>query len=157
MVNTITLRIDRRSISSVNGMLGRLGRIPDMVSSAMQQWGGILVSNMVLSAREAGLQPWGKGKLSLFKDIEWRQAKKGKVGRLFMPAHGVKLDTLPTRRVEVKRGTLLDKWVRDTNRIGRPMKTITVHRHKFIKRGYMLSRPMLNTLLKQKIKTRGTT
>ena len=157
MVEAITLRIDRKSISSVNGMLGRLGRIPDMASSAMQIWGKILERNMVMAASEAGLRHWGKGKLSLFRDIKWRQAKKGRIGRLFMPMHGVKLDTLPTRRVIVKRGTLLDKWVRDPTRIGRPMKHITVHRYPFIKRGYMLSRPHLNTLLKQKIKIGGTT
>ena len=158
MVEAITLRIDRRSISSFNGMLGRLGRVPDMASSAMFQWGKILEREMVLSARNSGIQKW-RGKL--FNGIKWRQKPKGRIGRLFMPLHGIYLDSMRTHVVALKRGRLITSWASDKGvkgfRLSDGTRAIRVRKHPFIRKGYMMARPHLNTLLKQKIKIGGTT
>lgn len=104
---------------------------------------------LIEAAYSAGIRPW-KGKLLTYrKGIEPRKLGKNKYG-VFIPYYGKRLDSDPVEGnlVDVKRGTLLDSWLKTSNKSPwkgqrfRP-KRIRVHGYPFINEGY---RKMLERL-----------
>ncbi len=151
MAELLKITVDNGSVKRVEGRLKQVSRFPDLTRKAMMQWGKVLEREMISSLHTANVKPWGGGKLSLFKDIQWRQRPKGDIGRLFMPLHGVYLDSMNPHHVALKPGRLITKWARQRMK-GRIPKVIYVRKRPFIKRGYNSAKTKLGPIIKQHLR-----
>ena len=135
-------------------------RLPMMVRKGMMRWGKIIVRDMKLSARKAGIKRFSGTLQGL--GIRWEQRVKGDTGYLFMRLYAVYLDSMAPHYVSVtRRRTRLLMWakiarspnIRRKARMVEKRKlksfAIYVKPHPFIAQGYRRARPKLRPVLKR--------
>ena len=135
-------------------------RLPEMTRKGMRRWGKILVRDMKVSARRAGIRDFSRTLLTT--GIRWDQGKKSDHGELFMRLHGVYLDSMAPHFVSVtRRRSRLLAWAKlarssSISRKARRLEkgeirrfSIFVRPHPFIANGYRRARPKLRSILKQ--------
>ncbi len=145
---------------SFQSRIKRIRKLPDMLQSTLYNWGKILERDIKESAMTAGIKSFTGGLFS--KGIEWRQAPKGKIGRLFMRQYGVYLDSMTPHFVSVnKRRQGLLSWAgvasnpflnRQANLVQQgKMKRfgVFVKPHPFILSGWNRARPKLNPMIRR--------
>lgn len=157
----IVLKVNIHGEKQVQGALKRVGKFPEMTCEAMRDWGKTLQRNMVKSAKQANIKPFTG---ELFTEIEWRQAPKGRTGALFIPLHGVQLDSMSPHFVNIKRSrTRFLSWGLNANshaiRAGSnnvaagitKRYAIRVSPHPFIRNGYNVTRPLLIPMIRRRL------
>lgn len=157
----IVLKVRVSGEREVIRSLKRIGRFPAMTIEAMREWGETLERNMILSVRAAKIESFTGG---LMNRIEWRQAPKGKTGRLFIPYYGVMLNSMDPHWVSIKprRMRLLSWGLQARNpyiRSGandvavgiRKRYGVYVTPHPFIRYGYNRTRPLLMPMIRRRL------
>lgn len=155
------IKIDLRGGPEVEAKMLRIGKLPEMTSDVMYQWGKILEKDMKNSAHQADIKPFSG--VLFGKGIEWRQRPKGKIGRLFIVKYGLDLDSMKPHYVAFKKSrTRFLRWGLRANSSSIKAKarraaagakkgrSIYVKPHPFVRRGWRRARPKLNALLKSK-------
>ena len=164
MVNALIIRVDMNSITHTMKIFNRIQKkLPELSKRGLFVWGKILEKDMKNSAKLAGIKPF-TGTL-YNKGIEWRQAERGNVGKLFIRQYGIQLDSMKPHFVNItRRRTRLLAWAlqsRSTTlrkgaakvQAGKIRKvSLGVRPHPFIRRGWRRARPKLTTVLKIQIK-----
>lgn len=83
-------------------------------------------------AKRAGIKHWGGGKRQLFSS-QLRAKKMSKnTWSIFMPVHGIYLDSMKPHFVAFKKGRLITKWAQDKGFDTKNMPGITIKPHPFI-------------------------
>jgi len=150
-------------VKTVRALKGA-GNLPAMTADGMMDWGRTLERDMKGAARQAGIKDF-TGALMRGRGIEWRQEPKGYTGNLFMRVYGIKLDSMPSHWVNIRRSrSNLLRWAQQAQdsklraaaqRIssGKENKhAIRVRKHPFIRMGFNRARPKLALILKEKAK-----
>jgi len=155
-------------VSGIQPLIQRLGRIkklPDVISNTtMQEWGQILANDMKNAARKAGIVPF-TGYL-FAQGIRWEQRPKGRVGRLFIAKYGVQLDSMNPHYVSLKKTrTRLLAWAAQARSATLRLQSrivssgtrgvrvgVLVKPHPFILNGWRRARPKLNSILRRDVK-----
>ncbi len=135
-------------------------RLPMMLRKGMMRWGRILVRDMKLSARKAGIKRFSGTLQEL--GIRWEQRKKGDTGYLFMRLYAVYLDSMAPHYVNItRRRTRLLAWAKIARSLNirrkarlvekRELKSFAIYvkPHPFIAQGYRRARPKLRPVLKR--------
>ncbi len=135
-------------------------KLPKMTRLGMRRWGKILVRDMKLSARRAGIRDF-KGILQT-TGIRWDQGVRSDTGYLFIRLYGIYLDSMTPKYVAVKRSrTVLLRWAKlarspSIRRKARMVErkelksfAIYVKPHPFIATGFGRARPKLRPVLRR--------
>lgn len=145
----ISIQIDTKGVTQ---MLDNYTRtIPKAADKGMRKLAKKGVENLRMSALQAGIKPWGKGKeRSIFKGGIF--ARKGKRGyNIHITKHGIFMDRMSPHWVALKRGRDIRRWALDkgiattAGRGLRPLVTIYpfpttsvyVRPHPYIQRGFL--------------------
>lgn len=160
MVKVIIVRTTGDLFNAVTALNRIKKRLPQMVRKGMMRWGRILVRDMKLSARRAGIREF-TGTLQTL-GIRWEQGVKSDTGYLFMRLYSIYLDSMVPHYVNVtRRRTRLLAWAKiarnpNIRRKARMIEkrelksfAIYVKPHPFIARGYRKARPKLKPVLKR--------
>jgi hypothetical protein len=163
MTQVITVRI--HGMQKVRAKFGRVGRWPKFTRGAMMEWGKDLENSMHSAVRQARIKSF-TGNTGLYgQGIQWRQAKSGDVGGLFIKEYGVQLDRMPRHIVSLKksRGHLM-RWARQAqhdnikhaamqiDQGNKKTHGLHVRKHPFIRRGFNRSRPKLRNIIKKHLR-----
>lgn len=164
MVNALLIRVDINSVIHTIKTFNKVRvKLPKLSKRGLFIWGKILEKDMKNSAKLAGIKPF-TGKLYT-KGIEWRQAERGNIGRLFIRQYGIQLDSMKPHFVNItRRRTRLLAWALQSQsaalrrgaakvQAGKIRKiSLGVRPHPFIRRGWRRARPKLKTVLKIQIR-----
>ena len=111
MVKVIIIRTSGDLFAAVTTLNRIKRRLPMMVRKGMMRWGKILVRDMKLSARKAGIKRFSGTLQGL--GIRWEQRVRGDTGYLFMRLYAVYLDSMAPHYVNVtRRRTRLLLWAK---------------------------------------------
>jgi hypothetical protein len=154
---------DVRGLKEFKGIMKNVERTPEMVSNAMMEWGNVAVKDFKNAAKNAYIQPFTG---SLFGNgIRWEQSPKGQIGKLWMNAHGIYLDSMKPHFVNIKSTrTGLVKWgkqainpeIRKVSKLIEEGKVkrhgIMVRPHPFIDTGFRRAYGKLDKIIDKNIK-----
>jgi len=165
MVKVIIIKTSGDLFNAVTTLDRIKKRLPEMTRKGMMRWGRILVRDMKLSSRKAGIKRF-TGTLQTL-GIRWDQGKKSNTGYLFMRLYAIYLDSMAPHYVNVtRRRTRLLAWAKLARKstIRRKARMVEkkelksfavyVRPHPFIAQGYRRARPKLRPVLKR-LATRG--
>ncbi len=160
MVKVIIIKTSGDLFAAVTTLNRIKRRLPMMVRKGMMRWGKILVRDMKLSARKAGIRRFSGTLQGL--GIRWEQRVRGDTGYLFMRLYAVYLDSMAPHYVSItRRRTRLLMWAKisrspNIRRKARMVEkrelksfAIYVRPHPFIAQGYRRARPKLRPVLKR--------
>lgn len=162
MTDVITITVEG-GLPRTTAALERARKFPQLTISAMREWGMKLERNTKRAAKEAGIQN-STGALQT-TGIQWRQAPKGKIGRLFVRSEYVKLDRMRPHWVNITRSrTRLLGWGMRAHSLeiragagavdaGLQKKfPIKVNPHPFLYEGFASTRPLLRAILRRELR-----
>lgn len=160
MVKVIIIKTTGDLFNAVTALSRIRKRLPKMVRQGMMRWGKILVRDMKLSARKAGIKRF-TGTLQTL-GIRWEQGKRSDTGYLFMRLYSIYLDSMAPHYVNItRRRTRLLVWAKRATKLTIRRKARMVERkelksfaiyvkpHPFIAQGYRRARPKLRPVLKR--------
>lgn len=95
----------------VRNMEGRAKALPKASQRGLQRIAQFAVAQYRLSARGAGLKPWGGGARELFRDIK-AVKYSNRAWLVKMPIHGIYQDRMKGHFVHLRRGRNITKWAK---------------------------------------------
>ena len=160
MVKVIIIKTSGDLFNAVTTLNRIKKRLPVMVRKGMMRWGRIIVRDMKLSARRAGIKEF-TGTLQTL-GIRWEQGVRSDTGFLFMRLYAIYLDSMRPHYVNIiRRRTRLLVWAKTARNSNirrkarmvekRELKSFAIYvkPHPFIAQGYRRARPKLRPVLKR--------
>ena len=132
----ITIQIDaRNAIEMVRGISTNL---PKSIDKGLEELALKAVDNLRLSAEQANIKFWGKGKeRSIFKGGIFKRRMGNNQYNVYMAQHGIYLDSMRPHWVSLKRGREITQWAKDRGLGHLVGGAIIVRPHPFIKRAFI--------------------